>query len=253
MTASPSPRANGSILYNVCAWPRYLSVTARDEAAWINTCRIRPFTHEEAGLKPWIGPLPAEGEAPPRGYRRQVARLIGEMRARLPDGFRFRLPGEGLRRIRPDAFIFMGGRLAEFDGVMPGIMEEFLHAQETPRPIYLFGGLGGAAGVIARALCDAPRAPRPRELTLDFYLQQTGSNPLRDYRTMFQELRRGDPQPRPMFDRLWSVIREHRAGGLHALFRNGLSHEENRTLIATDNTFQAVRLAWKGMCKTLLT
>lgn len=50
-------------------------------------------------------------------------------------------------RGRPDVFIFMAGKLSDFSDVMPGIMEEFLQAAHTGRPIYLFGGLGGASGV----------------------------------------------------------------------------------------------------------
>lgn len=162
------------------------------------------------------------------------------------------LPGDGQCTIKPSAFIFMGGKLSDFSGIMPGIMEEFLHAAKAGRPIYLFGGLGGAARVIAEALCAGPKGGRPEEFTVEYYRKQEVKRKHDDYKALLAELKRGDPQPQQHFDELWSVIQQHRTGGLDRLFNNGLSHHENLALITNENTLESVRLVWKGISRTLL-
>ena len=242
-----SRAARGSLLFDVPPWPLCLDVTPADEAAWINTCRILSIRPEDAGLPPWTQPVPLKTENPPPGYRRYAARTLSEMRRRLGATFQCRLPHDGERTICPDIFVFMGGALGGFSGIMPGIMEEFLHAAKTGRPLYLFGGLRGATGVIARALCSRDRVPPP-ELTADFYCGQKGTRKHADYDALLAELAAaGDPHPKTKFHELWSLIRKHRTGGLDQFFQNGLSHEDNVTLITTENTFRAVRLVWKGI------
>ena len=245
-------KPRGSLLFNVCAWPRYENIGAEEEAGWINSYRIKRFRPEDAGLAPWPHAIPLANEVPAHGYLRYVARTTSAIRAQLGQGFKFRLPMEGERLIPPAAFVFMGGKLADFSGIMPGIMEEFLHVAGTNVPIYLFGGLGGAAGVIARALCADKSTPCPDDLTVAWYAKKPCKRKHDDYNALLAQLEPKDPKPEEYFDELWSLIQKHRAGGLDQLFKNGLSHEENRTLLTTDNTLEAVRLAWKGMSQRLL-
>lgn len=247
-----SARPRGSLLFNVCAWPRYAHIQPEDEAAWINSYRLLPFPPELAGLPPWPHPLPATEDAPPPGHQRYVAVVTSAIRGGFERGFDFQLPGEGRRTIRPDAFVFMGGRLDGFSGIMPGILEEFLRAAETGRPIYLFGGLGGATGVIARALRARANAARPEELTVAYYRRQPLTRPHEHYAALLKELRPSDPNPAREFDRLWRLLRKHRVAGLRTLFNNGLDDRENATLLATEDTAAAVRLVWKGISEVFL-
>jgi hypothetical protein len=242
--------ARGPLLFNVCAWPRYESITVQDEAAWINSYRILRFKPELAGLAPWDGTIPTSDEQPPAGYQRYVACVTSAIRARQSEGHDFRLPGGELYKMKPAVFVFMGGRLSGFSGVMPGIMEEFLFAAKTGRPIFLFGGLGGASGVIARALCGEGDAPK--ELTLAHYCRQPVVRKHEDFNVLLKELRPEDPRPEPLFDELWSLIQKHRGGDLGQLFNNGLSDGENRQLIRTLNTSEAVSLAWQGISRKFL-
>lgn len=50
------------------------------------------------------------------------------------------------------ARIICGGKTAGFTGFMPGIAEEFMIAYNAKKPIYLIGGFGGCAHVIANIL-----------------------------------------------------------------------------------------------------
>jgi len=50
------------------------------------------------------------------------------------------------------ARVLVGGRLSDFTGAMPGIIEEAIYAVEAGQPIYVVAGFGGAAALVARAL-----------------------------------------------------------------------------------------------------
>lgn len=61
----------------------------------------------------------------------------------------------GLRRHMADSTmsrILVGGKLREFLGAMPGVIEEALLCVERGQPIYLAGGFGGATTAIGRRL-----------------------------------------------------------------------------------------------------
>ena len=51
-----------------------------------------------------------------------------------------------------DARICVGGRVRNFKGKMPGVLEEVLIALEKNKPIYLLGGFGGAVGEISKII-----------------------------------------------------------------------------------------------------
>lgn len=51
-----------------------------------------------------------------------------------------------------DARIIAGGMMQGFSGFMPGIAEEFMIAYEKKKPIFLIGGFGGCAHVIANII-----------------------------------------------------------------------------------------------------
>lgn len=51
-----------------------------------------------------------------------------------------------------DARVVVGGRLADYQGAMPGVVEEALLSLRANQRLYVAGGFGGAAAAIARAL-----------------------------------------------------------------------------------------------------
>jgi hypothetical protein len=61
----------------------------------------------------------------------------------------------GLRRYlasQTQARIIVGGQLQKFKGAMPGVIEEVLYSVQDGQPVYLAGGLGGAAAAVAQKL-----------------------------------------------------------------------------------------------------
>jgi hypothetical protein len=77
-------------------------------------------------------------------------------------------------RIPPiDARVVLGGKVEGFSGFLPGIFEESLVTLERGRPLFILGGFGGAAEVLARTLLNAGTEPPP-ELTEEWH---TARNP----------------------------------------------------------------------------
>jgi SLOG cluster2 len=228
-------------LYNPSAWPNCDRITVEDEAARINTCSILRVLPKDVGF---TGKLPARTIDPDR-FSALQATVLSEMRRRLAEGFDCAIPRGAKHRIKPTAFVFIGGKVSGFSGVMPGIMEEFLRAAGQHLLVHLLGGLGGAAGIIAH--CLSTKAHRPPGLTAAFYA--TPETP--DYQKMLAGLGQIDLQtrlePDRMFDELWRLIEQGRQTGLEALFRNGLNATDNQELINTTDTMRAVQLVWRGL------
>jgi hypothetical protein len=51
-----------------------------------------------------------------------------------------------------DARVVVGGRLGDYAGAMPGVIEEAVLSVRQRQPLYVAGGFGGAAAAIARVL-----------------------------------------------------------------------------------------------------
>jgi hypothetical protein len=240
-------RACPSRLYNPSPWPVSDSVTPEDEAAWINTCSIVHVLPEHAGL---TRPLPDE-QREPRRYLTFQAAVLSHMRRMLAQGFKCPVPGDLKRDVKPAAFVFMGGKTTDFYGIMPGIMEEFFRAVEQKLPIYLVGGLGGAAGMIADAL-TSKTLTRPPAFTTAFYAKGRSAN----YQRLlegFREMKANNLfSPAESFGELWKVVQEGRKDGVSKLLRNGLTVLENRDLMTTTDTLRAVHLVWEGLSRVFL-
>jgi hypothetical protein len=209
----------------------------------------------DAGLPDWQDQVPGEHETPTiPGFRRHLALTFSHMRRLLAEGFHCQVPGKLDRYVRPAAFVFMGGALDCFKGVMPGVFEEFLSAAHAAPaiPIYLVGGLGGATGAIANALLNKTKKP-PAALTQAHYTVSTARNQA-EYNALINELSASEAAAvRARYETLWAVIRvRHGKNKLENLFHNGLTDAENRKLLATPNTIEAVRLIWQGLSRTLL-
>jgi hypothetical protein len=246
-TGETIARACPSRLYNPSAWPVSDSVTPEDEAAWINTCSIVRVLPEHAGL---TRPLPDE-KREPRRYLTFRAVVLSHMRRMLAQGFKCPVPGDLQRDVKPAAFVFMGGKTTDFYGIMPGIMEEFFRAVEQKLPIYLVGGLGGAAGVIADALTSETRT-KPPTFTAAFYGKGRSAN----YQRLLEGFRgmkaNNLSSPSEALGELWKIVQEGRKDGVSKLLRNGLNVQENRELMTTTDTLRAVHLVWEGLSRLFL-
>jgi hypothetical protein len=108
-----------------------------------------------------------------------------------------------------DARIVLGGRIEGYKGRMPGIAEEALTALEATQPLFLLGGFGGCA---------------------------------RDIAVVLRLL------PQPAKFALWTGQDEFQKFDCNAL-RNGLTREENATLVRTAHVDEAVALILRGLLR----
>lgn len=102
-----------------------------------------------------------------------------------------------------DLHVILGGKISDYVGSMPGILEEFLLSVKSKKAIYILGGFGGAANLI----CDL--------ITTNVSDSPTIFNPVKNYSLK----------------------------DLH----NGLSDQENKTLMYTTDSDIAMALVLKGI------
>lgn len=137
------------------AWPYYLSLSPEQEGALMNLCRFVKITPADTGL----GAPPADA-APEQGDL-LACHYLAFMRRRMTEGGAWPVDGEGPAIPPLHARVLLGGKLDGYSGIMPGLMEEALLAWERsdPVPLYILGGFGGVARVLADALLDEREAP----------------------------------------------------------------------------------------------
>lgn len=134
------------------------------------------------------------------------------------------------------ARIAMGGRLTEYKGLWPGVLEEGVITLRAGQPLYLLGLFGGAA----RLLLDALLGIQREELTSAWLSALSGSDELRDeYR------RRGQKVQTP--EELGAELTQRGAAGLSAVLNNGLAEDENIELVNADDPQRIVALILKGL------
>lgn len=235
----------GQRLYSYLAWPYYLDLSKSDEAELINVCNFVRVTPQQAGFPevPWNqrreDPALEEGSF-------VLARCLSTMRDLMTRG-----GAEVLDRSEATppmaARIILGGKVSGYSGTLPGLFEEFLLAWEQQVPIYVLGGLGGAAGVLGRAILGAEGEPLPPELGLDWQRRHTAGLP--DLLACYERHPEVE-QPQALYERLAAAVTQARlellAGG-DARLRNGLTPTENRLLIRTEDPLAMRRLLAQGL------
>jgi SLOG cluster2/TIR domain len=233
-------------LRNHVAWPHYLEVTPRIEAQWIQCCRIIRITQELAGIDR-ASVAPDTESADTERFLLHSAIASSQQRRLVAEGMQ--VPISGTNRTEPvpglSALIILGGKTSGFKGFMPGIFEEALFSLKNGRPLYILGGFGGAAGVLARALLGQ----KPKELELN-WLEQATPN--------LKTLRRlGNAQrlPAGVHGTVESLkqLRQHLKRAQPALaprLKTGLSEAQTRELLMTHDMARAVHLVLKGLEKS---
>lgn len=109
-----------------------------------------------------------------------------------------------------DARIVLGGRVDKYKGVMPGIAEEALLSLQGRQPLYLMGGFGGCARDIAETIGLVPPWAASRAM--------------------------------------WPGRTEFYSFSAASL-NNGLTVEENSTLVCTPHVDQAVTFILRGLLR----
>jgi len=113
-----------------------------------------------------------------------------------------------------------------------GVLEEAALALRTGVPLYLAGGFGGCAQVMAAAVGGSTQT----ELTLDYQLRHTPR-----YGELFDAALSADVAP--SFDELVGSLVEAGVEGL----RNGLDAADNGRLFVTDDVDEVVALVLRGL------
>lgn len=126
-----------------------------------------------------------------------------------------------------DARIIIGGRLSGFKGKCAGIIEEFLIASNKKHPIYLIGGMGGAA----KAIIDIRKG---ENINLEQIAKET------PYYSEFVDYYNENNEDKIDYELITDNIKK-------CTLNNGLTDEENELLSKTSNILEIVSLVLKGL------
>ncbi|MBS0545705.1 MAG: hypothetical protein JSR40_18440 [Proteobacteria bacterium] len=243
-------------LFNYSAWPHYLRITPALEARWINSCRIIRIDQAMAGIAPDQcipdGDFDPDRDVAhaPRRVPLNSAICLSAMRRMAMDGLALTSPDVARTESVPPVSvrIVLGGRMSGFSGFLPGIFEEVLLTLERGIPLYLLGGFGGAAEVVARALLAPPGTPLPETLHAGWQFKNAPAlEALRRMQGM-QPLPYGALDTETGLARLGTAI-ENARGRLPQALATGLDDIETRELMETRDMRLAAALVHKGLEK----
>jgi hypothetical protein len=144
----------------------------------------------------------------------------------------------------------LGGKVEGYSGLLPGIFEEALVTMERGAPLYLLGGFGGAAEVLARTLLSAPGL-RPEELRADWHAARNPKLARLLALLAGRALPPGIRSTQDALDALYARLDAGRASPA-ATLNTGLDDAETRELLTTRDMRQAVRLVRKGLAARFL-
>lgn len=153
------------------------------------------------------------------------------------------------------ARIVVGGKPKEWLGFLPGIAEEVLESLEAGRPVYLIGGYGGMVERLCRFLQGEEGVP---ELNLEFHLKDEKSTNLRSVVEGARYIRDNfklEPEQRGYFSETHIAVRfEALLQKLESIkslknMGNGLSWEDNCTLMKSENVIEILSLLKRGLEK----
>ena len=233
-------------LYNHLPWPYYMDVTRNTEAQWINCCRIIRITQQRAGIPDAeVVPDASADQANPRTSFNKAVTLSAMRRLMMQPMF-VDIPGvDKPKRIPPvTARILLGGKVDGYAGFLPGIFEEALTTWQSKRPVYILGGFGGAAEVLADAMLA--RVDPPPELSLDWHKQRNpGLATLLDGARQFT-VPSGLHDIEKSFEAVSEFVMRAREN-LSDTLMTGLDEDQNRELLKTGNIANAVRLVRCGL------
>lgn len=231
-------------LYNHLAWPHYLSVTPSTEARWVSCCRIVRISQELAGIPEHDRVPDDEASVQSDRGRFNAAITLSAMRRLMMTDMSLEIP-DAPNELIPAvvARVMLGGKTCNYSGFGPGLFEEALLTLEHRRPLYVLGGFGGAAEVLARALLSDSRPP---ELTLEWQKANTPSLSELATEAGKSALPFGVRSPAALLDDLHAAIVEARKD-LPGALATGLGEAETRELLLTSDTSRVVKLVRDGL------
>lgn len=198
---------------NYFAWPIHLSFTTETRLQYVNS-RVKLVNvecpEEYSGDK--NKPI-----APVNNYNNYIYALsLLKMRKQM--------------EASANARVILGGRTTGFGGFIPGVIEEFVQAVEFGHPVYLLGGFGGAASLLASLI--------KKEKGIDMLIAEAKkAQRYADFITYCRE---------ESIDMGYDKLNEFVSGGI-ACLNNGLSDEENNILLQSTDVIEIVGLIIKGL------
>jgi hypothetical protein len=223
-----------------------LEVTPRIEAESVNSCRIVRVTQEGAGLKEICPDAEASFGSDLALFNAAVT--ISVMRELQVTGTTVDVvPGlsrEEIPAVR--ARIAIGGKLRGFSGFAPGVFEEALLMLERNAPVYLLGGFGGATGELADRFLGASHVP---SLTVERLVKETPAlgrlNDLCAKKQVPPRVRTTEA----VVSQLSGLVKKatQTEASLVSTLNTGLSYDDTRALMTTNDIDTAVRLVLQGL------
>ena len=200
-------------VHSYLAWPIWLDVTPAQRADSANVATIREVPRPDAAPEA----LPPIGDRQPQDLLWNSLALT-EMREAVTSAIQAR--------------VVLGGRNSGQQGLFPGVLEEAALALRTGVPLYLAGGFGGCAQILAAAVGGSA----PTELTLDYQLRHTPR-----YQELFDAA--SSAGVAPVFE---EVVGSFTGAGVEGL-NNGLDVADNGRLFVTDDVDEVVALVLRGL------
>jgi len=135
--------------------------------------------------------------------------------------------------------LVVGGKLDKFFGIVPGVVEEACFSLSRKTPLYVAGGLGGAA----RAIADRLRGIARVEMTASW----TQTN-IKDYDAV-RELYAQHGGHFPDIENLSADLEAHGRKGLEQALNNGLNDAENLELLYCTDPRRIAGLVLTGLSR----
>ena len=132
-----------------------------------------------------------------------------------------------------NARVILGGKTFGFSGFMAGVIEEYIQAMEAGHPVYLLGGFGGAASLLASLI--------RKEKSIAAVIEEASKAPRYAEFMSYCKDRSIDMG----YGRLEAIV----AGGIDGL-KNGLTVEQNYILLQSTDVIEIVGLILKGLSQT---
>lgn len=129
--------------------------------------------------------------------------------------------------------IIAGGKLSGFKGRMAGVLEEFLTARSMGHPVYIIGGYGGCAQLLAEVIEGSKTSD-------EFIRMASESSAYKELLTYYEH------KDAPID---YTGINEY--ANIDKLLDNGLTADENKTLFHSVNIMEIVSLILKGLSNTI--
>lgn len=133
------------------------------------------------------------------------------------------------------ARVLVGGKITNYLGYIPGVIEEALYTLRENKPLYLVGAFGGATEKLIKLI----KSETVKELTNDFQYNTDFLIEFKDY--VISKCDYAD------YDLLKTELSKFDVKKLSEL--NGLSEEENEILFTSKNIHQIMYLLMKGLKK----